>query len=69
MTLDIFGLYSYVGSCSIVVAMMSTSVCKAYWQLLLAQGVLMGLGNGLLFVTSISLLLHKTYIYIYPIND
>lgn len=32
------------------------SVCKVYWQLLLAQGVLMGLGNGLLFVTSISLL-------------
>ena len=46
----------YLGSCFIVVGMMLTSVCKTYWQLLLAQGVLMGLGNGLLFVTSISLL-------------
>ena len=46
----------YVGSCFIIVGMMLTSVCKSYWQLLLAQGVLMGLGNGLLFVTGISLL-------------
>ena len=44
----------YIGTTCIVAGMMLTSACKAYWQLLLAQGILMGLGNGLLFVTSIS---------------
>lgn len=32
-----------------------TSLCKTYWQLLLAQGVCVGVGNGLTFVPSVAL--------------
>lgn len=33
-----------------------TSLCTAYWQVILAQGVCIGLGNGLLFVPSVAIL-------------
>jgi MFS family permease len=33
-----------------------TSLCKTYWQVILAQGVCIGLGNGLLFVPSVAIL-------------
>ncbi|MCJ1401854.1 hypothetical protein MMC11_005071 [Xylographa trunciseda] len=46
----------YVGLFCINLGMFMTSLCTAYWQLLLAQGIVMGVGNGLLFVTSISLI-------------
>jgi len=32
-----------------------TSWCKTYWQVLLAQGVCVGIGNGLVFVPSVAL--------------
>lgn len=34
----------------------TTSLCKTYWQILLAQGVCVGVGNGLVFVPSMTVL-------------
>ena len=36
--------------------MMITSLCSKYWQFVLAQGVVIRLGNATLFVPSIALL-------------
>lgn len=33
----------------------TTSFCKQYWQLVLSQGVVQGLGNGLLFTPAVAL--------------
>lgn len=33
-----------------------TSLCREYWQVLLAQGVVVGLGNGFLWVPSVAIL-------------
>ena len=33
-----------------------TSICSTYWQVILAQGLVVGIGNGLLFVPSIAVL-------------
>ncbi|KAL9110016.1 MAG: hypothetical protein Q9227_005355 [Pyrenula ochraceoflavens] len=33
-----------------------TSICKEYWQFVLAQGIVIGLGNGALFVPSVAIL-------------
>ena len=44
------------GSFLVVFGMMMTSLCSQYWQVLLAQGLVIGLGNGALFVPSIALL-------------
>ena len=44
------------GSFLVVFGMMMTSLCKEYWQLVLAQGIVVGLGNAALFVPSIALL-------------
>jgi MFS family permease len=38
-----------LGSMLIVAGTMASSVCTQYWQILLAQGVCVGLGNGCLF--------------------
>ena len=35
---------------------MMTSLCKEYWQVMLAQAVVIGIGNGLLFVPSVAIL-------------
>ena len=35
---------------------MMTSIATSYWRILLAQGVFVGLGNGRLFVPSVSVL-------------
>lgn len=35
---------------------MMTSLCREYWQVLIAQGVVVGLGNGFLFVPSVAIL-------------
>lgn len=35
---------------------MMTSLCKTYWQTMLAQAFCIGLGNGLLFVPSVAIL-------------
>lgn len=35
----------FVGTVLIVLGMMFTSICETYWQLFLAQGVVMGVGE------------------------
>ena len=44
-----------VGSVIQLLGMFMTSLCKTYWQVLLAQGVCVGIGNGLVFVPSVAL--------------
>ena len=44
-----------VGTFAIVFGMMMTSICHEYWQFVLAQGVVVGFGNGLLFLPSIAI--------------
>lgn len=44
----------WVGSFLTVFSLMMTSICTKYWQLILAQGVCVGLGSGCLFVPSIA---------------
>ena len=44
------------GSFLIVFGMMMTSLCSTFWQVVLAQGLVVGLGNGCLFVPSIAVL-------------
>jgi len=44
------------GSLLVVSGMMMTSIATNYWQLVLAQGIVVGLGNGCLFLPSISVL-------------
>lgn len=46
----------YVGSLAVVLGIMLTSLCTAYWHLMLAQGVVCGLGGGALFITATSVL-------------
>ena len=43
-----------VGSFLTFFGLLMTSICKNYWQLMLAQGVCVGLGSGCLFVPSIA---------------
>lgn len=45
-----------VGSFMIVFGFMMLSICKEYWQALLAQGFCIGIGGGLLFVPSMAVL-------------
>lgn len=44
----------YLGSFLIVLGMMTLSLCLTYWQVLVAQGVCVGIGSGLVFVPSIA---------------
>ena len=44
-----------VGTFAIVFGMMMTSLCHNYWQFVFAQGVTVGIGNGLLFLPSIAI--------------
>lgn len=44
-----------IGTFAIVFGMMMTSICREYWQFFLAQGVMVGIGNGLLFLPSIAI--------------
>lgn len=44
-----------LGSLLIVLGTFTASLCTQYWQLLLAQGVCVGLGNGCLFCPSVAL--------------
>lgn len=39
-----------------VFGMFMTSLCTQYWQILLAQGVCVGLGSGLLGLTSVAII-------------
>ncbi len=45
----------YVGTFLTVFGLMMTSICTKYWQLILAQGLCVGLGSGCLFVPSIAI--------------
>lgn len=44
------------GSLLVIIGMLMTGLCSLYWQLMLAQGVIVGLGCGLLFLPSIAVL-------------
>ena len=44
------------GSSLVVFGMIMTSICNQYWQLVLAQGLVVGAGNGCLFIPSIAVL-------------
>ncbi|KAM3519313.1 hypothetical protein NHJ13051_007604 [Beauveria bassiana] len=43
------------GTCLVVFGIMMTSLATQYWQLLLAQGLVVGLGAGCLFLPSVSI--------------
>ncbi|KAL5356375.1 MFS general substrate transporter [Aspergillus floccosus] len=45
-----------VGSFLEVIGMFMTSLCTKYWQVLVAQGICVGLGSGLLGLTSVSVI-------------
>lgn len=45
-----------VGSFLEVFGMFMTSLCTKYWQVLLAQGICVGLGSGLLGLTSVAVI-------------
>ena len=45
----------YVGTFLNILGLMMTSICKNYWQLALAQGVTIGIGDGCLFLTSVAI--------------
>ena len=44
-----------LGTFSTYFGMMMTSVCKTYWQFVLAQGVTVGIGFGCLFLPSVAI--------------
>lgn len=43
----------YGGTSLTILGMMMTSICKNYGELLIAQGIVVGIGDGLLFLPSI----------------
>ena len=45
-----------VGSLLTVLGLLMTSICKSYWQFLLAQGVAVGVGSGLLYLPGASII-------------
>jgi MFS family permease len=51
-----FRVLLLVGSVLLVAGQMLLSVCETYWQVLLAQGVVVGIGTGCLFVPSVAIL-------------
>lgn len=44
------------GSFFLIFGQMMLSLCKEYWQVLLAQGFCIGIGCGMLFVPSVAIL-------------
>lgn len=49
-------LLVFCGSFSVVFGIMMTSLCREYWQFMLAQGIVIGIGGGCLFITATSIL-------------
>lgn len=45
-----------VGSFGVVFGFMMLSICKTFWEVLLAQGFCIGIGSGLLFVPAVAIL-------------
>ena len=43
------------GTVFTVLGLMLTSLCRKYWEVLLAQGFVVGIGNGLLFLPSVAI--------------
>ncbi|PSS12831.1 hypothetical protein M430DRAFT_143191 [Amorphotheca resinae ATCC 22711] len=50
-----FNVLVAVGSFLVVFGMFMTSICKTYWELMLAQGLCVGLGSGCLFIPSVAI--------------
>ena len=46
----------FMGSFLVVFGQMMLSLCTSYWQVMLAQGVSIGMGSGLLFVPGVAIL-------------
>lgn len=46
----------FLGTFLVVLGLLMTSLCTSYWQLMLAQGLCTGIGQGLLFITSIAII-------------
>lgn len=44
------------GGFLVVLGFMMTSLCTTYWQLMLAQGVCIGLGSGQLFIVAVAII-------------
>lgn len=44
------------GSAAAVFGMMMTSICKEYWQVVLAQGVVTGIGLGSMLLPSVAIM-------------
>lgn len=44
------------GSFMVVFGLMTTSLCTTYWQLMLAQGLCMGIGSGGMFIVSVAII-------------
>ena len=44
-----------LGSFLVVIGTMTTSVSRQYWQLILSQGVCVGLGNGFIFAPAVAI--------------
>jgi MFS family permease len=45
----------FTGSFLVVFGMIMTSLCTAYWQVILAQGLCIGIGSGCLFIPSVAI--------------
>lgn len=45
----------FMGSFMIVFGMMMTSVAKTYWEVILAQALVVGIGDGCLFLPSVAI--------------
>lgn len=46
----------WAGSFLVVFGYMMTSLCSSYWQVMLAQALVVGLGSGCLFIPSVAIL-------------
>lgn len=46
----------YIGSFLVVFGMFMVSLCTQYWQVMLAQGICIGLGSGCLFIPSVGII-------------
>ncbi|KAI7364892.1 MFS monocarboxylate transporter-like protein [Hortaea werneckii] len=46
----------WIGSFMVVFGLMMVSLCDKYWQLMLSQGLCMGIGAGGLFITSVAII-------------
>ncbi|AEO60318.1 hypothetical protein MYCTH_2022670, partial [Thermothelomyces thermophilus ATCC 42464] len=53
--LGYFYLLLWTGSILVVLGLMMTSLCTKYWQVMLAQGLVLGLGFGCLSVPSVAI--------------